>query len=131
MTKAISNFFGYAGKLAIDFNESDKVSPYQVAINPYDLIFIYCDILENQIISNAEGRLLRITPVTAQKIDFGQIIHTEYQNSEYIPLSVKIINYLHFELRDLVGEKIRFESGPQPLMLRIHFRPIRRGLLEY
>ena len=131
VNKSISNMLGYAGRELIEFLHPNILSPYQVAIRPYDLVFVYVDIIENQIISDTQTKLLRIIPLTSEKIGFAGALHLEFKNSEYLRVNTKVINYIHFMLKDLAGNQILFQDGPSPLLLRLHFRPIKENVLRY
>ena len=104
---------------------SGAISPYQVNLVPYDVIFLYLNIIENVIVSDSEVKLLRIIPIAAKNPKFGQLLWTEYLNPQYIPLISKHISYLHFELRDDHGKPILFQNSSQNVHFILHFRPIK------
>ena len=76
-------------------------------------ISIYCDLLELQIISSHNKRILRMVGTENS--------HIIFQNPRYIPLPCSSFSKIKIELKDLYGDVINFKSGP--IILCVDIRP--------
>lgn len=112
----------YAGKGY--FKQVEHTYPYVVhGIRPPDLsshietLYLYCNIIENQIVGNILAPLLRIVDVHGK---YGQIANKIYDNPHYIPLLLKDINFIEINIKNDMNEYIIFEFGK--VVVKLHFR---------
>lgn len=93
------------------------------AIRPPDLsshietLYVYCDIIENQIIGNMLAPLIRIVDVNG---DFGQTINKNFDNPHYVPLLTKDINFIEINIKNDMNNLIIYEFGK--VVVKLHFR---------
>jgi hypothetical protein len=80
-------------------------------------IYIYCDIVENQIVGNALVPLLAKVPVTGAH---DSIVHTVFSQPMYLPLLRQEIETVEVEIKDDTNKLIEFQYGK--VLLTLHFR---------
>lgn len=74
----------------------------------YDSIYVYTDIIENQVVGNYKVPLLRVVPV---KSKFGETDWVHYDKPHFLKLSREGIDNIEVNIRDDTGELISFETG--------------------
>ena len=86
-------------------------------------IFVYCNIIEHQIVANAFVPLLRAVPIstTADKYVTANFLH-----NIYVPLNTNRISTIEIKLCDETGRQIPFEFGKT--LVTLHFRKTRKFL---
>lgn len=92
-----------------------------VDIELLDTLFVYCDVIEPQVVGDKLVPLLRIVPVTGER---GTMISHEYQRAQYRRLQKKQFQSIEIDIRDHVGNKVPFERGT--LNVTLHFRQRKR-----
>lgn len=80
-------------------------------------LFVYCDLIQDQIVGDKTAPLLRIVPVT---VPLGATQHSVYNRPHYMPLRTNSFHTVEISIRDKAGEKTRFEFGP--LIVTLHLR---------
>jgi len=92
-----------------------SVRPVSFARNP--LIYVYCSIIESQVVGDMMVKLLEKVPVTE---GYSELISSNFSRPSYVPVSRGYINTIEIELRNNQGELIEFQSGV--VTLKLHFR---------
>lgn len=87
------------------------------------MLYVYCNIVEEQIVGNSMVPLLKIVPVEGRH---GENVTKEYINPQYVPVYISHISDLLIRIRDDAGEKVPFGRGR--VQATLHFR--RKGLLS-
>ena len=80
--------------------------------------YVYCDIIENQIVGNTEAPLLKTIVINynlSQNLSW-----THFDNPQYLDINKTEINSIYIFVRDEFGEKIIFEDGS--FTVKLHFR---------
>ena len=80
--------------------------------------YVYCDIIENQIVGNSEAPLLKTIVINynlSQNLSW-----THFDNPQYLDINKTEINSIYIFVRDEFGEKIIFEDGS--FTVKLHFR---------
>ena len=83
--------------------------------------FLYSNIVENSYINGKLSRLLSIIPLD-MKSDWS---FYEFNNPIYVPIDVKQFSKIIFEVRDINGKLIAFDSKFKTI-LNLHIKPINR-----
>ena len=86
-------------------------------IEPVHHLFVYTNIVEDQIVGNVKVPLLRIVRVMGK---YGSVQSLDYTNIHYVPLKQKFVDTIEVSLRDDTGNKIRFTRGR--VIIKVHFR---------
>ena len=106
---------GYGGDITLT---KTTTAPFVSDINiGHQSLFVYLNIVETQIVGDAQAPLLRIVP--AQGKD-GEIVTINYNNPQYVPLATKDFEIVEVFITDDTGKKIPFERGR--VVLTLHFR---------
>ena len=79
--------------------------------------YVYCDIVEAQLVGDSEVPLLRIVPVEGQH---GEMVTKTFQNLQYLPIVKKQFSSVEMNIKTDTGEKVPFESGK--LITTLHLR---------
>ena len=80
-------------------------------------MFVYCDIVESQILGNVQVPLLRIVPTEGK---YGDIINTTFQNPHYVPVLKKQFSTVEISIKDDRNRLVPFDFGK--CILKLHFR---------
>ena len=91
-----------------------------VNLHPVDrLIYIYTDIITQQMFGNSAKKVLKILDIS--NADFGQ---TVYDNniSNYARVAINRFDVIHFEIRDVNNHRIKTENGH--VVIQLHFRKV-------
>lgn len=80
-------------------------------------IYVYTDIIENQIVGHSSVPLLRVVPVEGIH---GQVVTKTYVHPQYIPLNTTYVSEIQILFRDDIGAPIPFSRGKSNVTL--HFR---------
>jgi hypothetical protein len=110
--------------LGLQFNDTELygngmiLAKYPVDLRAgIDALYVYCDLLENQIIGNVRAPLLRILPVQGQ---FGEIIDKDFVAKHYIPVLKKEFQTVHISIKDDTNKPIPFSFGKA--VVKLHFK---------
>ena len=87
-------------------------------------MYVYCNLIEGQIIGNTLAPLLRTVHVSGT---FGQQILATFQHKHYLPLSTNFVHCVEIEIKDSTGAFVEFDSGNT--LLTLHFRKRKQNLL--
>jgi len=96
-----------------------------IASHPRDLagafrvLYVYCDIVEKQVVGNVLAPLLRAVP-TSHKNEFGDTVTCTFNSPYYVPLRVKSFSTIEIEIKDDYDRLIPFMFGKS--VVTLHFR---------
>lgn len=90
---------------------------YVADVRPVQHLFVYTDIIEEQIVGDRKVPLLRTVKVTGK---YGDVIMETFNTPHYIPLKQKFIDTITISLRDDIGGKVKFTRGR--VILKLHFK---------
>lgn len=115
----------------IEFKSTRWLTVNYLAPNTIDLyenlrqMYIYCDIVESQIVGSNALKLLRVIPVsTAADIESNQDQQAKWepQRVEYLKLSKKHFDTIEIEIRNVLGLLYPFLRGKT--VAKLHFRKV-------
>ena len=117
--------FGLVKPLSImlGFGEKDVIvkktteSPYVADLTTVSTIYVYCDIVEPQIVGDTSAQLLKSIPAEGK---FGDIIAKTFTNLQYVPIRTKFFEAVEVLLRNDTGDPVPFERGK--VVITLHFR---------
>ena len=87
--------------------------------------FLYCDLIEYQLIINQKAPLLRIMPADAN--DKSQVETIQFEHLYYYRISKDVISHIVPEIRSEFGELIQFKYADS--LYVFHFHPIAYGVI--
>ena len=110
----MSTMLGYGG-------ENTKVqqtreSPYIADLFRITAIYVYCDIVQPQIVGDTSAPLLR----TIRSEKSGEVITKTFTNTQYVPVQKKSFEDVEIVLRSDTGELVPFERGK--VIATLYFR---------
>lgn len=79
--------------------------------------FIYCDIVEYQLVGDANVPLLRTVPVSGKN---GDVVANSFDNVHYVPLSRSTFQDIEVHITDDTGLRVPFEQGR--VIVKLHFK---------
>ena len=97
--------------------EKTTESPYVVDLALTSSIYIYCDIVEPQVVGDTNAKLLRTIPVQRQ---IGDDVYVSFTNIMYVPVQTKSFEDIQILLRTDTGEPVPFERGK--VVVTLQFR---------
>ena len=89
-------------------------------------MYVYCDIVQNQLVGDVSAPLLRVVPLQTSWITQGDMIAHTFNTPHYVPIKTKNFEVVHVDIRKDTGEKIPFQRGK--LTIALHFRRTRPTL---
>jgi len=99
----------------LDFRGTFTVRPFLEANR--QMLYVYCDILENVSVGDTLAPLLRIINVDGQR---DSLIHKIFDQPRYLPVQKKNFDTLEINIRDGLGREVPFDKGS--LIVTLHFR---------
>lgn len=88
---------------------------------PYQL-FVYCDIIEPQIVGDVMTHLLRIIPLDPSKYIYGANKMHVFSPPHYLPVMRREFDTIEVDIRSNTGQKIPFQFGT--VCVKLHFKKI-------
>ena len=81
------------------------------------MIYVYCNIVQPQVVGDTNAKLLRAIPTEGQ---IGDLITRNYSNPQYLPVQMKSFEDIEILLRDDTGAPVAFEHGR--VLVTLHFQ---------
>lgn len=94
-----------------------------IAEHPVDLrggfysLYVYCDLVENQVIGNIRAQLLQIVPIEGKN---GDMITKTFYSPHYVPVLKKSFDSIEISIKDDTNKNVGFEYGK--CVIKLHFR---------
>ena len=117
---------GLIGRMSIilGFGDTDlkiitktTVSPYVTDLTVVSTIYVYCDIVEPQVVGDTSAQLLKSIPAEGK---FGDVIAKTFTNIQYVPVQTKSFENVEVLLRNDTGDPVPFERGK--VIITLHFK---------
>jgi hypothetical protein len=115
LTGRLSIVFGFGGK-DVRLRKTTQ-SPYVADLSPMSTIYVYCDIVEPQVVGDTNAQLLKTIPVEGK---FGDFIAKTFTNIQYVPIQTRSFENIEILLRNDTGDPVPFERGK--VVNTLHFR---------
>ena len=77
-------------------------------MDPCDLLFMYCDVLEPSVVRDSWVSLLKIVPVEGKH---GELVTRIFENVHFIRVQWKNYQTGEIYIRDRTGKQVEFEHG--------------------
>ena len=114
--KQLSIILSFGGKDVI-LKKKTTESPYVADLTTVSTIYVYCDIVEPQIVGDTSAQLLKSIPAEGR---FSDIIAKTFTNIQYVPIRTKSFEAVEVLLRNDTGDPVPFERGK--VVITLHFR---------
>lgn len=102
-------------------NSQEAKLPIDLHAGMYSL-YVYTDIIEDQLVGDAFAPLLRIVHMD-KKGPSGDVTTRTYQSPHFVKVRMKHFDTITVRVRRDTGEKIRFQRGK--IVAKLCFRPVR------
>lgn len=79
--------------------------------------FVYCDIVDYQLVGDANVPLLRAVSVSGKS---GEVVVNSFDNIHYIGLGRSSFQEIHLHISDDTGKRVPFQHGR--VIIKLHFR---------
>lgn len=112
---------GYKPGVNIALNKV-PAHPANIWVGLPSQMFIYCDIVEPQLVGDVLSPLVRIVNVTADNYNYGSHKDVIFSPTHYIPVMRKEFENLEIDIRTETGAPMPFEFGT--LSLKLHFKKV-------
>jgi hypothetical protein len=86
-----------------------------------DSLYVYCDLVEPQVVGNVRVPLLRTVAVTG---NYGQVIDQLFHSPHYMSLQQTSFSSIHITINSDTNEPLRFQFGKS--VIKLHFRKRRQ-----
>ena len=80
-------------------------------------IYIYCVIVQPQVVGDTNAKLLRSVPVQGK---IGEVVTKTFTNIQYVPVQTKSFEDIEIILRDEAGNSVPFER--EKVLVTLHFK---------
>ena len=81
--------------------------PFMTNMKRYTTLYVYTDIIQNQLVDDARAPLLRVVQVKSR---YGDKTCVTYEQFQFLPLSRSNIQTIEIYIRSDTGELVSFES---------------------
>ena len=115
LTGRMSIILGFGG--ADTKITTTTISPHVTDLFPVSTIYVYCDIVQPQVVGDTNAQLLRSIPVRGKS---GDLITETFSNVQYVPIQTKSFGDIEILLRTDTGDPVSFERGK--VVITLHFR---------
>ena len=100
------------------YNSDKIIAPYCMDLNRgLHTFFIYCDVVEYQLVGDASVPLIRTIPANGKN---GEVVVNSFNNIHYVGLGRSTFQEIHIHITDETGKKVPFERGR--VVVKLHFR---------
>lgn len=130
--KALLSVLGFSQRLALQLGYKPDVNlvthptpahPANIWVGLPSQMFVYCDLVEPQVVGDILSSLMRVVNVTADNYNYGTHKDVIFSPPHYIPIMRREFENLEIDIRTDSGELMPFEFGT--LSLKLHFKKIR------
>ena len=94
-------------------------APYMADLTVVSSIYLYCDVVEPQVVGDVNAQLLQTVPVEGT---FGKTVTKTFINTQYVPIRTKSFENVEILLRTDTGEPVPFERGKVVTTLLLYLR---------
>ena len=115
----IANLLGFNGDKTVKANMIAVSSYAALPSAGFHTMYVYSDIVEQQIVGHEQAPLLRVLPIEDQR-SAETFVSKTFSKIYYLPLSKKRITDIEFLIVDDTGRQVGFDYGKVVIVL--HFR---------
>lgn len=123
--------FKFHGNLALQLGFPPDTDILLYDLSPYvgnvffgvpDQMFVYCDIIEPQLIGYQAAQVMKIVNTTEKEVNFGTSCYYGFEKVHYVPVLKKEFDKIEIDIRDITGEHFPFRHGV--VRVKLHFKEI-------
>jgi len=122
-TPHLAYMLGFKDTL-VKYSETKVMAEYPPDLRGgIDGLFIYLDIIENQIVGNVMAPLLQIVPVEGH---YGSLIQKTFYSPHYLNVLSKKVSTLEVDIKNDLNRHINFNFGK--VIMKLHFQRRKRRI---
>lgn len=123
----------FHGRLALQLGFPPDTNVLDFDLSPYvgnvyfgipDQLFVYCDLIEPQLIGYESTQVIKIINSTDKESEFGSTCFRSFQKIHYVPLLKKEFDRVEIDLRDITGGYFPFRHGISSV--KLHFKQLNK-----
>ncbi len=115
MSPLLQYMMGFYSRI---YSKDETKAKYPVDLRGgVDALYIYCDLVEKQLVGDTLSPLLRIVPVSGK---YGEIIEREFVRPQYVPVLKKEFSSIEISIRNDRDKPVPFNFGKTTV--KLHFR---------
>jgi len=121
---------GLAIMLGFDPTETDLKTNNR-SVRPVDILatvpahmYVYCDLVEPQMVGDTLAPLLKIVNMDTIAYKYGAHKQVHFNDPHYLPLVKGAFESVEVDLRDIKGDRLRFQFGAS--CMKLHLRRVTR-----
>ena len=113
--------FGIASERWVPISASGFVAEYPPDLTAgFNTLFIYCNLIEPQVVGNALSPLLRTVAIRGKQGDF---ISEVFQTPHYVKVKTKSFDVVELAIKNDTDEDVKFNFGK--VIVKLHLRQIK------
>ena len=117
LSQLFAYMLGFRSCKLFNRNDVDDKADFPVDLRGgLDGLYVYCDLVENQIVGNSRDPLLCILPVEGI---FGSIVDKSFISPHYLPLLKKDFSSVYISIKSDTNQPIQFAFGK--VIVKLHF----------
>ena len=114
---ALAEMLGFNQYAIYDGHQEHRAyNPVDMHLN-YNLMYVYCDLLEQILVGDTKATLLRIVNRSSSDHVLDGIGHTTFDPITYVPLQKKFFDTVEIQLMTDLGQPMPFVDGKSIVML--------------
>jgi len=118
LSEHLQYMLGFEERDLYNWNMYKDIAKYPMDMRAgVDALYVYCDLIENQIVGNTREPLLRILPVQG---NYGEIVDQDFVARHYIPLLKKEFSTVQISIKSDCDVLIPFAFGK--VIVKLHFK---------
>jgi len=116
--KTLQYMLGFGGDRSQTFMKSVNFADYPPDITSgFNTLFVYCDLVQPQIVGNLLAPLLRTVPISGE---YGSSIDKVFLSPHYLPLRNKTFDAIEIVIKDDTNQAVKFNFGK--VIIKLHLR---------
>ena len=109
------------GNLVVHAKEDRFIAKYPPDLRAgIDALYVYCDLVQPQLVGNRREKLLRIVPVKGK---YGEIVGNTFTAPHYVPVLDKQFSTIEVSIKTDMNKPFAFQYGKT--VVKLHFRKYR------
>ena len=103
------------------------VSPFMENMEGYTVLYVYTDVIQNQLVGNVRAPLLRVVPVRSR---YGDTTRVTYEQPQFLPLSRSTIHTVEINIRSDTGELVSKSSTSKRLWYWWYLQKVDKNVVK-
>lgn len=121
LSKTLALILGFDPRQQVSLQNNDNgVRPADIKLGLPSQMYVYCDLVEPQLVGDTCAPLLRIVDIISYNCPYGAYKTIQFQNPHYVPIIKSTFQTVEIDLRDDTGAQLPFRFGNT--CVKLHLR---------